>query len=231
MMMGESRVSTAYTHGPAHPLAPLMDGHGMLPADWCCLRCGKQLNADGGHPAELYAGTFNGLCYGCTSADHYVARVSLLDGAMMISWPPSCPSWRRDREEHIAYPGCASCKGTGVQGLGSSVGGGTYHEYCRECLARYFSHPVRELDSRWRNQLAQAGDRAFQVRMTRAAGLRPTASAKRQRAAWEALDDDVRAALRAEIQPRYKRLLARHEARIERMLGNAWRQPGAKEAA
>lgn len=197
----------------------------------CCLRCGKLLNADGGHPAEIYAGTFNGLCYGCTSAGHYVARIAVLDGARIVSWPPSCPSWRRDREEHLAYPGCATCKGTRVQGLGRSVGGGLYHDYCRECLGRYMSHPVRELDARWRAQLAEAGDRAFQARMTQAAGLRPTASRKRKREAWESLDEAVKRDLRAEIQPRYQRLLARHEARIARMAGNAWREPTAQEAA
>lgn len=33
-----------------------------------CNRCGKPLNKDGGHPAELYAGTYTGLCYGCQNS-------------------------------------------------------------------------------------------------------------------------------------------------------------------
>ena len=37
---------------------------GMYPQHECS-GCGKLLNADGGHPAELYAGTYTGLCYEC----------------------------------------------------------------------------------------------------------------------------------------------------------------------
>lgn len=229
--MSESKISAAYANGLAHPLAQLMDRDGMLPAWMFCMRCNKTLNADGNHPAELYLGTFTGLCYGCAAAGPYVARVSLLDGARVLSYPPHCPSWRRDRETYTGYPDCEACQGSGVQGHGTSAGGGRYRLYCRACIERYGSHPVRALDREWRLKLQDAGDRAYRLRMTLAAGLRPSASRKRQEAAWTALGDDVKSALRAEIKPRYKRLLARHEARIERLGGNAWREPTGAELA
>lgn len=196
-----------------------------------CQRCGKLLNADGGHPAEIYAGTFNGLCYGCTAAGPYVVRVSLLDGARVLSYPPHCPSWRRDRETFTAYADCGTCNGSGVQGRGRSAGGGSYPEYCKPCIRRYSGHPVRVLQFGYLEKLQRSADRAFQRRMTLAAGLKLNASRKRQEAAWEALDESVRESIRAEIMGRYKSLKARHAARIERLGANAWRPPTAAELA
>jgi hypothetical protein len=108
---------------------------GMFPADWTCRVCGKRLNADGHHPAELYAGTFTGLCYGCERGAAYVVPDSELpDGARRVSHPPSCPSWRRDRTEHWAYPDCEECGGMGARmRYGRN---GQYTEYCRPCLTR-----------------------------------------------------------------------------------------------
>jgi hypothetical protein len=115
--------------------APMDKSTGMYPADWTCKACGKVLNADGGHPAELYAGTYTGLCYGCERAGTYVVPDSELpDGARRISWPPACPSWRRDRTEHWAYPDCEDCKGKGARmRYGRN---GQWTEYCRPCMTR-----------------------------------------------------------------------------------------------
>lgn len=110
---------------------------GMYPVGWACSRCGKTLNADGCHPAELYAGTFTGLCYGCERSGSYVVPGSELpDGARLVSHPPSCPSWRRDRTEHWAYPDCPDCGGQGARVRYSSMSHGNYTEYCRACAAR-----------------------------------------------------------------------------------------------
>lgn len=196
-----------------------------------CLRCGKLLNADGGHPAEIYAGTFNGLCYGCTGAGPYIVRVSLLDGARVLSYPPHCPSWRRDRETFTAYADCETCGGSGIQGHGMSVGGGSYPVYCKPCVQRYSAHPVRVLQFGYLEKLQGSASRIFERRKTLATGLKPSASRKRQEAAWDALDAEVVAAIRAEIMGRYKSLKARHETRIERLGGNAWRPPTADELA
>lgn len=108
---------------------------GMFPADWRCSNCGKQLNADGNHPAELYAGTFNGLCYACTSGPAFVVKGSELpDGARLVSHPPACPSWRRDRTTHWAYPDCVECKGLGAKRR--YTWSGDFMEYCRPCMER-----------------------------------------------------------------------------------------------
>jgi hypothetical protein len=194
-----------------------------------CLKCGKLLNADGGHPAEIYAGTFNGLCYGCTGAGPYIATVSLLDGARVLSYPPHCPSWRRDRETYTAYPGCATCNGTGVQRR--CVGQSGYREYCKPCIQRYSNHPVRLLNFGYREKLQASANRVYQRQMTLAAGLKPRDSRKRQEAAWAALDDSVKQPLKNAIMARYNSLMARHEARIERLGGNAWRPPTEAELA
>jgi hypothetical protein len=208
-----------------------MDDRGMLPGDFCCTRCGKPLNADGNHPAELYLGTFNGLCYGCTAAGPYVVKVSLLDGARVLSYPPHCPSWRRDREEFTAYPDCGTCKGSGVQR--SCVGQTGYREYCKPCIRRYSANHVRVLEAEWTVKIADAGNRAFQRRLTLAAGLRPGTSRKRQAAGWAALGEEVKDSLRRDLIPRCARLLARHKARIERLGGGPgeWRNFAPGEVA
>ena len=130
-----------------------MTWDGMLPQQ-DCQRCGKPLNTDGGHPAELYAGTFTGLCYKCEREGPYVVKTYSADGAQRISYPPSCPSWRRDRVEHIAYPDCPQCKGTGRIYVDRPwrTGGG-YHKSCDRlsacvpaqagCLERFSGHPGR----------------------------------------------------------------------------------------
>ena len=117
----------------------------MLPPDWWCTGCGRQLNEGGRRPAELYAGTFTGLCTGCMGKGPWVTEISVLDGARRVSWPPHCPSWRRDREVHIAYEDCGTCAGLGLEtpAYRSWSGGG---QYCRPCISRYSSHALRVWD-------------------------------------------------------------------------------------
>lgn len=114
-----------------------MDERGFLPPTPCRV-CGEMLSdADGPRPAETYAGTFTGLCYGCERSGPYVVPGSELpDGARLVSHPPSCPSWRRDRTEHWAYPDCPDCGGQGASVRYSSMSHGNYTEHCRACAAR-----------------------------------------------------------------------------------------------
>lgn len=109
---------------------------GMLPDGIPCKACGKPLNADGGHPAELYAGTYNGLCYACTKAGPYAVDV-FPDGTVQLSYPPHCPSWRRDREKFYAHPDCEDCAGAGMRMVSrSNMYGGSYPVHCLTCTAR-----------------------------------------------------------------------------------------------
>ncbi len=121
-----------------------MNWDDMLPQH-NCKRCGRPLNADGGHPAELYAGTYTGLCYACEREGPRVVKAYGADGAQRISYPPSCPSWRRDREEYIAYPDCRECKGTGRIYVDRPWrSGGGYYKSCDRCLGRFSGHPGRK---------------------------------------------------------------------------------------
>lgn len=101
-----------------------------------CKQCGQPLSGkDGPRPAETYAGTATGLCYGCERSGSYVVPGSELpDGGRLISHPPASPSWRRDRTTHWAYPDCEECNGKGAKMRYSSWN--QYLEYCRPCMAR-----------------------------------------------------------------------------------------------
>ena len=119
-----------------------MDTHGMLPRQ-PCRQCGKPLNGDGRHPAELYAGTFTGLCYSCQNSGRYVVE-TYPDGARLLSFPPHCPSWRRDREEYIAYENCPDCQGKGHITVSRSCSqGGPYPIHCSRCLTRFYKTQER----------------------------------------------------------------------------------------
>lgn len=139
-----------------------MDKDGMFPPEWLCVRCGRVLNADGGHPAELYAGTYNGLCSACTGAGPYLEGVFVLDGAWRVNYPPHCPSWRRDRERFTGYADCGECHGSGVTGWGQSFGGSRYREYCRVCTRRFDDHEERAEQRRLSRELHELAQSRFE---------------------------------------------------------------------
>lgn len=120
-----------------------MDDQGFLPQQ-NCQGCGKPLNRDK-NPAELYAGTFTGLCYECERKAAYVTY-EFSDGAKYWSHAPHCPSWRRDRETFIAYDDCPECKEKHGRIMVSRnfSQGGPYPIQCQTCLSRYTSHPERQ---------------------------------------------------------------------------------------
>src|SRR5262249_19673065 len=113
-----------------------MDKDGFLPAQDCDV-CNKPLQGQGsGHPAELYAGTFTGLCYDCERAPAFLVRVYPC-GASEWSFPPSEPSYRRTRELYIGYGGC-NCGGMGRMWKERSFRyGGRYAVNCSKCFRRY----------------------------------------------------------------------------------------------
>jgi hypothetical protein len=84
----------------------MMDEKGMY-SQRDCEHCGQPLNAEGRRPAELYAGTYTGICTTCQDAQPYVVAYYPLDQAIKISYPPSLPAHRRDREEFTAYQECS----------------------------------------------------------------------------------------------------------------------------
>jgi hypothetical protein len=126
-----------------------MDNQGFYPRGTKCRVCGAVLggNFDGSgydRPAELYAGTFTGLCYQCEKAPRFIMRIEW-DEARTISYPPHSPAWRRDRQEYIAYADCQECHGAGrfiVDRADSQ--GGSYPRYCPACLDRYCAESHRK---------------------------------------------------------------------------------------
>jgi len=212
-----------------------MDEQGMLPAAWECLRCGRQLNADGGHPAELYAGTFNGLCYPCTSAGPYVVRIAVLDGLRELSYPPGCPSWRRDREREYAYPDCPKCLGSGRY-VWARSGRGRQGTHCEDCLARWTRHPVRLAAGRWHTSVHRACEAAFSKALDRAAGVPDRCTKKRRaelRTAFTGATGEAPPAqfeaLRALYQPGAGRIRQLVTAQLTERGYNVWREPEGGE--
>lgn len=210
---------------------------GMLPASLFCIGCGKTLNADGGHPAELYAGTFNGLCYGCTGRPAFVARISALDGCREVSWPPHCPSWRRDREKHWAYADCTTCGGMGLELTPSGYVDRRTSEaghYCRLCLARYSGHPVRSAYWARLGRIRQVAQATFERLWDKAAGVPRKCSEKKRRELREAyatsLGEDGWRAFKAPIRARCDRLTDRLKAHYKPTGIETWREPAAEAA-
>lgn len=194
-----------------------MDPHtGMFPEEWTCQRCGKKLDADGGHPAERYAGTYNGLCYACTGAGPFVVSVATIDGAQEVSWPPHCPSWRRNRETFFGYTDCEFCGGLGAKrGYWPNP-----HNRCTECSQRYHGHHDREWYWARLDLLRRVADVRFQRELT-AAGLKvlgvKRASRKKIAEAIGTLTEAELNSLRVPILMRYNALrdrLQRHGDRI-----------------
>lgn len=203
-----------------------MGPDGLFRVELHCLRCGKLLNADGNHPAEVHAGTCNGLCYACTSASPYVESVAILDGCRKISWPPHCPSWRRDREIHYGYLDCPGCKGLGAAGY---HGWGSAAQTCKPCSERFFGHPARALASDYSRKLRESAQRAFTARLHTALGLPRRCSGKRFQAALSAMDSAVKEEIRQDVLSRYSSLRERHERRIARSQAWDWRAPRPDE--
>lgn len=101
-----------------------------------CKRCGKALHGQGtGYPAELYAGTYTGLCYPCTDEPPYFTGEVELSGAKSYSHPPSCPSHRRDRETKLFFEGC-DCT------FGSRGSSWSYRAQCKKCSEQHYNHPA-----------------------------------------------------------------------------------------
>ncbi len=120
-----------------------MYDRGFLPAHKChgC-KAGLE-GADTGRPAELYAGTYTGLCNACTSAPAYHERTLSTSYAQVWNHPPSCPAWRRDREAFYAFPDCEECSGRGRVHVSRSDGqGGPFGVQCRLCWQQHEEHPV-----------------------------------------------------------------------------------------
>lgn len=207
-----------------------MGPDGLFRVELHCLKCGKLLNADGNHPAEVHAGSSNGLCYGCTAAGPYLEKVAVLDGARRMNYPPHCPSWRRDREHFTGYPDCEICKGSGVKGWAPAVGNSSYRHYCEACAQRYDSLPCRAQAWAWSRLLMDRARAAFERRLKQHLGLRPRCSKKAYEAALATLDEGEKKAIAADILSRYRRLKALHDRRVERSQAFAWRQPTAEEA-
>lgn len=131
----------------------MLGSEGSIP----CNRCGEPLNPHGHRPAELYAGTYTGLCYRCQNSSAFCTHVELLDMAEHWEFPPHCPSWRRDRESYVGYSDCNDCDGRGSKWVSrSDPQGGSYRTYCDACFSRYYNHPVRKRISQRRKRISNA---------------------------------------------------------------------------
>lgn len=161
-----------------------MDRDGMFPADWTCTRCGKVLNADGGHPAELYAGTYNGMCYRCTSGAKYITGTRLIDGGTVWSHPPHLPSWRRDRETYVFYWDCDQCHGEGRRATWDNTAG------CDACSKRSYTYGPGHDHTEFRRRAMRAAEARFERRVTAHLKLPKRISKKRRTEAFVALKDD-----------------------------------------
>jgi hypothetical protein len=221
--------------GPAGTLAQLlealgMDRDGMFPPR-PCRNCGKPLNADGNHPAELYAGTFTGLCYGCERAAPYIQQ-RWADGAQLVSHPPSCPSWRRDRETFVGYPDCPTCAGAGVEQTTWTAGGPARH-YCRGCIARFSAWEVRAWREDHRRWLRERAEAVYERKLRGALGLPARTSRKRLRAAAAAAPKEDLEAVALPIRARLDRMLALIEDKADRRGCHGWpvHQPLAPASA
>lgn len=114
-----------------------MPWDGFLQEGSKCEQCGKILNEDGQYPAELYAGTYCGLCDQCMCQGIYQVKGNS-DGSKLMSHPPHCPSWRRDREEYIWFEDCDLCNKGAVKIDRSFAYGGTYNVQCKKCSERHY---------------------------------------------------------------------------------------------
>lgn len=143
------------------------DDRGFYPVH-PCERCGEPLKGQGtGYPAELYAGTYTGLCYPCTREPAKVIATKKLDGAQVWDYPPAQASYRRNRERFIGYPGCQRCNGTGILPWGAS---GPY-ERCPSCESRYDAHELRMRYTKASLEIYKQATARHEARMEREAGV------------------------------------------------------------
>jgi len=180
-------------------LTAVMDREWMLPVH-NCRQCGRPLNADGGHPAELYAGTYTGLCYRCERSGERRIKVDPVDGAETWEFPPHCPSWRRAREQFVGFTGCGICEGKGrIWVSRADSRGGSYAVQCEECSGRYWGHPLRKWEAaRW-GTIRKAAESLYRRELKRRgllrqakAGTIPAELCKEIQASYIARMDEVR---------------------------------------
>lgn len=153
------------------------DPHTGMYSQHQCQGCGKPLDVDGEHPAELYTGTYTGLCYKCQSSQVYEVDQSPMGVVRRMSHPPHCPSWRRDREEFWWWPECTNpdCEHGRTWIYRGDGSGGSYTVQCRTCLEVYRAEPaVQEEDRQWnRSHLArliwrEIGEAEYESRLKKA---------------------------------------------------------------
>lgn len=162
-----------------------------------CKGCGKPLQGDGsGRPAELYAGTYTGLCYNCENSGPCITRTDS-DGAQHWDCPPHCPAWRRDREFYIGYADCAECKGQGRHYVSrANPQGGPYYRHCETCFQRYCEQPIRKAVSVRYQRITRAAHSVWDRELKRRKLWR-AAKRKEQRDSRRSLRGDTRAYHRA----------------------------------
>lgn len=122
---------------PGEPRVMTWDDRGMYPQHPCRV-CGRPLNHDGNYPAELYAGTYTGICYACERTGPFVVT-TFEDGCQLVSHPPHCPAWRRTREEYYWYEGCGQCQRGRVWVSRAGSQGGPYTRSCPTCAPRHYA--------------------------------------------------------------------------------------------
>jgi hypothetical protein len=108
-----------------------------------CPECGEKTAARA-QPAELYGGTYTGLCQSCVSKGPYLdeTRPAEPSGARWWSHPPHCPSWRRDRESFLYFEGADCCRFGRLNVPRADTRGGDYGKQCEKCRDRHERHPV-----------------------------------------------------------------------------------------
>lgn len=183
---------------------------GMLPSSLGCTRCGVQLGAN---RAELYAGTYNGLCYPCTSEPAYLVAVNPLDGLRRWSWPPSSPSHRRHREIRYGYADCSDCAGKGALRRGGAWS--LSYLQCEQCASRRDSHPLRRWYSDRMRTLYRVADERYAERLREAAGVKRRTARKTADAMVRALPAATKLTIRAEVRGQYDRIKARFRAHAD----------------
>ena len=122
-----------------------------------CRNCGLPLSGENGpRPAELYAGTYTGLCYKCQSIAKAVVHTSHLDGAMHISYRAQNYSGLGSRVCYVAYADCPVCNGNGrIKGEYNRNACCYSYRHCMTCHHRYYEEPHRKVYSEASSKLSR----------------------------------------------------------------------------